>query len=168
MMNQFIAANEDTPFGGSKWFIRFRSKSDSLYSINVARNFVENVIVNIHMRILGRPLSYDVPLQIRKQGGQPFHDEGGISVVSVLSTSHVAIHTWPALTEQGTVNENGYGWARLDVDSCRPFGLNDLLPTIMSYYNPNEMHIYDLSGCLDESTPDENIAGLFSAQHITE
>lgn len=61
------------------------------------------------MRALGLH-AYDVDIEIAKLRAEPFEDEGGITVVGVLSTSHAAIHTWPAR-----------GFFVLDVYSCRDF-----------------------------------------------
>ncbi len=61
------------------------------------------------MRALGLH-AYDVEIEIAKLHAEPFEDEGGVTVVGVLSTSHAAIHTWPAR-----------GFFVLDVYSCRDF-----------------------------------------------
>jgi S-adenosylmethionine/arginine decarboxylase-like enzyme len=54
-----------------------------------------------------------VPIAVELLGRQPEVDEGGVSVVHVLSTSHVAIHTWPE-----------HRFFNLDVFSCRAFELD--------------------------------------------
>jgi len=62
------------------------------------------------MRALAEPSVYDVPLQLEKLGLEPFEDEGGITALACLSTSHVAIHTWPLRQTY-----------HLDLYSCRYF-----------------------------------------------
>ena len=47
------------------------------------------------MRLLGAPHLYEVETEIAKLGVEPFEDEGGVTGVCVLSTSHCSIHTWP-------------------------------------------------------------------------
>jgi S-adenosylmethionine/arginine decarboxylase-like enzyme len=74
------------------------------------KDLVEDIIRAIGMRPLADPLLVNVPLEIEKLGQEPFEDEGGISVLRLLSTSHIAMHTWPLRNE-----------FHLDIYSCREF-----------------------------------------------
>lgn len=49
-------------------------------------------------------IDHDIP------SGQREADETGLSVQALISTSHIAIHTWPAV-----------GFFMFDLVSCRPF-----------------------------------------------
>lgn len=62
-----------------------------------------------------------VPLAVELLGREPAADEGGVSVVHVLSTSHVAIHTWPE-----------FRFFNLDVFSCRAFELEPVFSWLRS------------------------------------
>jgi S-adenosylmethionine decarboxylase len=62
------------------------------------------------MRLLGAPHLYEVETEIAKLGVEPFEDEGGVTGVCVLSTSHCSIHTWPLRP-----------FFVMDVYSCRDF-----------------------------------------------
>jgi len=62
------------------------------------------------MRLLGAPHLYEVETEIAKLGVEPFEDEGGVTGVCVLSTSHCTIHTWPLRP-----------FFVMDVYSCRDF-----------------------------------------------
>ncbi len=62
------------------------------------------------MRLLDRAHMYEVETEIEKLGKEPFEDEGGVTGVCVLSTSHCSIHTWPLRP-----------FFVMDVYSCRDF-----------------------------------------------
>lgn len=62
------------------------------------------------MRLLGAPHLYEVEAEIAKLGVEPFEDEGGVTGICVLSTSHCSIHTWPLRP-----------FFVMDVYSCRDF-----------------------------------------------
>lgn len=57
------------------------------------------VISALEMKALGKPQVYEVPVdpivleRVKKTG--KFEDEGGITAVVVISTSHLSIHCWP-------------------------------------------------------------------------
>lgn len=74
------------------------------------------------MRVLGLH-AYDVEIEVAKLRAVPFEDEGGITVVGVLSTSHAAIHTWPAR-----------GFFVLDVFSCRDFEPSKLATVLVNAF----------------------------------
>jgi len=78
---------------------------------------LEGTIHQLGMRLLGEPHMYEVEEEIAKLGVEPFEDEGGVTGVAVLSTSHCAIHTWPL--RQFFV---------MDVYSCRDFDPAELEP----------------------------------------
>jgi S-adenosylmethionine/arginine decarboxylase-like enzyme len=70
---------------------------------------LSEIVSSINMVEIGR-LICDIPLEVSKLGGEVFEDEGGVSGVIVLSTSHCSIHTWPL--RQSAV---------MDVYSCQVF-----------------------------------------------
>ena len=73
-------------------------------------SMLRDLIDILGMRILGAPHMYEVETEIAKLGVEPFEDEGGVTGVCVLSTSHCAIHTWPLRP-----------FFIMDVFSCRDF-----------------------------------------------
>jgi S-adenosylmethionine/arginine decarboxylase-like enzyme len=89
------------------------------------------------MRPLGTPVIYNVPLQIKKMGSEPYEDEGGVTGVLVLSTSHCAIHTWPLQNK-----------AVMDLYSCRDYRTEDITTVIADIYAPRKIHTTDLSHSL--------------------
>jgi len=90
------------------------------------------------MQPLGEPVIHDVPLEIQKLGREPFQDEGGVTAQLVgfhtLSTSHVAIHTWPLREE-----------FHLDLYSCREFNKDVIVNFISEVFHSKIMKIADLS-----------------------
>jgi S-adenosylmethionine/arginine decarboxylase-like enzyme len=76
--------------------------------------FVKDLIKLVGMRPLGEPTIHVVEEDIKKMGGALFEDEGGVTGQIVgydtLSTSHLALHTWPLRGEY-----------HLDIYSCREF-----------------------------------------------
>ena len=96
--------------------LKILGKGDAtlLGDVNVVRSFIMLAIENLDMRPLDIPTIHEVELDIKKLGQEPFSDEGGCSGqiigYNTLSTSHLAIHTWP-------LREFCY----IDVFSCRHF-----------------------------------------------
>src|SRR5580693_6942135 len=80
------------------------------------------------MRLLGAPHLYEVETEIAKLGVEPFEDEGGITGVCVLSTSHCAIHTWPLRP-----------FFVMDVYFCRDFD-----PAIVEQHLGKKLGAYDI------------------------
>jgi len=89
------------------------------------RQFILDLIARVNMTPLGEPRVHDVPLDVRKLGREPFEDEGGVTAQLVgfatLSTSHLALHTWPLRRE-----------FHLDLYSCREFDKEGVLSFIRS------------------------------------
>jgi S-adenosylmethionine decarboxylase len=80
------------------------------------------------MQMLGEAHLYEVETEIAKLGVEPFEDEGGVTGVCVLSTSHCAIHTWPLRP-----------FFVLDVYSCRDFE-----PSAVEHHLVKRLGAYDL------------------------
>jgi len=87
---------------------------------NFIRQFCLDLIDRVGMTPLGEPRIHDVPLEIEKLNREPFEDEGGVTAQIVgygtLSTSHLAMHTWPLRNE-----------FHMDLYSCREFDKQDVL-----------------------------------------
>jgi S-adenosylmethionine/arginine decarboxylase-like enzyme len=72
-------------------------------------NTIRKIAVASGMRILDL-MSVRVEEQLEKMQLAGFHDEGGLSITAIISTSHIAFHGWPAR-----------GVFMFDLVSCRPF-----------------------------------------------
>lgn len=104
----------------------------------LVRKFVTDLVRQVGMEPLGEPVIHDVPQEIAKLGREPFEDEGGVTAQLVgfhtLSTSHVAIHTWPLRNE-----------FHLDLYSCRFFDREEVLSYITDVFRVEELKVSDLT-----------------------
>ena len=106
---------------------------------NVERTLRELVSL-LGMRLLGKPHIYEVETEIAKLNVEPFEDEGGVTGVCVLSTSHCAIHTWPLRP-----------FFVMDVYSCRDFDTARLERHLAMNLGAYDTQVTDLSFALDYS-----------------
>lgn len=105
-----------------------RGSPELLGSASVVETMLRDLIGILGMRILGEPHLYEVETEIAKLGVEPFEDEGGVTGVCVLSTSHCAIHTWPLRP-----------FFVMDVYSCRDFD-----PLAIERHLAGRLGAYDL------------------------
>lgn len=113
-----------------------------LGSVANIRAFLVDLVGRLGMRPLGEPVMHDVELDLSKLNVEPFEDEGGITGVVVLSTSHCSIHTWPARKLYV-----------LDVYSCRDFGALKVIDAIDSYLGQGAKRVTDVSDSLVPPPP---------------
>ena len=115
-----------------------------LGSVDVVLAMLQEVVHDVGMRPLGAPIAYDVPLEVEKLGGEVFEDEGGVTGVIVLSTSHCAIHTWPLRS-----------WFVADLFSCRDFDPGAVTARMRERLGARALKVTDLSFSLayDEQPP---------------
>jgi S-adenosylmethionine decarboxylase len=103
---------------------------------------VESMLVDLidvlGMRLLGEPHMYEVKTEIEKLGKEPFEDEGGVTGVCVLSTSHCSIHTWPLRP-----------FFVMDVYSCRDFDAADVERFLTTRLGAYDLQVTDVSAALD-------------------
>lgn len=115
---------------------------------------VRGVIKAVGMTLLGQPQLHQVELDVCKLGREPFQDEGGITCLACLSTSHVAIHTWPLRGE-----------FHFDLYSCRPFDLRALVSLVQEALDVKELKVSDLSPATEwEDAPGEPVQELVMPQ----
>src|SRR6185295_20193087 len=89
------------------------------------------------MRLLDKAHMYEVETEIEKLGKEPFEDEGGVTGVCVLSTSHCSIHTWPLRP-----------FFVMDVYSCRDFDEQVVRKMIRERFETTKVRITDLTYAL--------------------
>ena len=87
-----------------------RGDASLLGSAKSVEAMLRELVDLLGMRLLGAPHLYEVETEIAKLGVEPFEDEGGVTGICVLSTSHCSIHTWPLRP-----------FFVMDVYSCRDF-----------------------------------------------
>ena len=94
-----------------------RGTPSRMGDVKTVETMLVDLIDVLGMRILDKAHMYEVETEISKLGVEPFEDEGGVTGVCVLSTSHCSIHTWPLRP-----------FFVMDVFSCRDFdGRSSLL-----------------------------------------
>lgn len=103
---------------------------------------VETMLVDLidvlGMRILDKAHMYEVETEIAKLGVEPFEDEGGVTGVCVLSTSHCSIHTWPLRP-----------FFVMDVYSCRDFDASTVEKLLADRLDAYDLQITDVSAALE-------------------
>ena len=107
---------------------------DKLRSVTGVETFLKDMVEALGMRCLGEPHTYEVEEEIEKLGVEPFEDEGGVTGVCVLSTSHCAIHTWPLRS-----------FFVMDVYSCRDFDEQIVRTMIRERFETTKVRITDLT-----------------------
>lgn len=107
-----------------------------LGNVDHVKATIRAIVEACGMRVLGLH-EYDVEIELEKLRAVPFEDEGGVTVVGVLSTSHASIHTWPAR-----------GFFVLDVYSCRDFErshVRDVLFRSFCRHDDAAMHAHSVA-----------------------
>ena len=99
---------------------------------------LRELIEILGMRLLGAPHLYEVETEIAKLGVEPFEDEGGVTGVCVLSTSHCTIHTWPLRP-----------FFVMDVYSCRDFEPADVEEHLVKKLGAFDLQLTDVSFALE-------------------
>lgn len=107
------------------------------------RALLEELVTRLGMRLLDRAHLYEVEEEIHKLGAEPFEDEGGVTGVAVLSTSHCAIHTWPLRS-----------YFVMDIYSCRDFEPALVEEVLREQLGAYAMTVTDLSHSLVPVTPE--------------
>lgn len=92
-------------YSGSKHAMRDPSSLvGTVYKVaRVAGMTILNVIIS------------EIDEDLKRLGSPIFEDEGGISVLALISTSHIALHCWPARR-----------YFMFDIVSCRPFNKEEV------------------------------------------
>lgn len=115
-----------------------KANAERLGNETIIRQAMIDLIRQVGMQPLGDPIVHNVPLEIEKLGREPFEDEGGITTQIVgchtLSTSHIAIHTWPLREE-----------FILDLFSCRFYEQADVCRFLHDVLHCSAMKVHDLT-----------------------
>jgi S-adenosylmethionine decarboxylase len=121
--------------------------ADKLRSVAGVERFLVDLVRALDMRCLGEPHTYEVDEEIEKLGVEPFEDEGGVTGVAVLSTSHCAIHTWPLRS-----------FFVMDVYSCRDFDDRVVREMVAERFETTRLRVTDLTFALEPDFEDEAVA----------
>ncbi len=114
-----------------------RGKAALLGDVKVVSTMLQELVDLLGMRMLDKAHMYDVECEIEKLGKEPFEDEGGVTGVCVLSTSHCSIHTWPLRP-----------FFVMDVYSCRDFDAGVVEQHLATKLGAYDVQITDVSAAL--------------------
>jgi S-adenosylmethionine decarboxylase len=115
-----------------------RGTSSLLGDAKTVEATLRELIDVLGMRMLGEPHMYEVETEIAKLGVEPFEDEGGVTGVCVLSTSHCSIHTWPLRP-----------FFVMDVYSCRDFEPAHVEALLAKKLGAYDIQVTDVSFALE-------------------
>lgn len=131
-----------------------RGTPSKLGDVKAVEKMLIDLIDILGMRMLDRAHMYDVEVEIEKLGKMPFEDEGGVTGVCVLSTSHCSIHTWPVRP-----------FFVMDVYSCRDFDPVAVEKFLADRLGAYDLQVTDVSAALEykfESKPVRPEPGVFT------
>jgi S-adenosylmethionine decarboxylase len=131
-----------------------RGCAELLGRASIVESMLRDLVAILGMRVLGDPHMYEVELEIAKLGAEPFEDEGGVTGVCVLSTSHCAIHTWPLQP-----------FFVMDVYSCRDFDPGRVRGHLEERLGAYDVQMTDLSAAL-EYTADAPASGARGGEEV--
>jgi S-adenosylmethionine decarboxylase len=115
-----------------------RGSPELLGNAKAVESTLGELVGLLGMRLLGAPHLYEVETEIAKLGVEPFEDEGGVTGVCVLSTSHCTIHTWPLRP-----------FFVMDVYSCRDFDAALVEAHLARKLGAYDVQVTDLSFALE-------------------
>jgi S-adenosylmethionine decarboxylase len=115
-----------------------RGSASRLGDAKAVEKMLVDLIEILGMRLLGEPHMYEVETEIAKLGVEPFEDEGGVTGVCVLSTSHCSIHTWPLRP-----------FFVMDVYSCRDFDPVAVETFLAERLGGYDLQVTDVSAALE-------------------
>ena len=115
-----------------------RGSASRMGDAKTVENMLVDLIDKLGMRILDKAHMYEVETEIAKLGVEPFEDEGGVTGVCVLSTSHCSIHTWPLRP-----------FFVMDVYSCRDFDSSDVERLLTDRLGAYDLQVTDVSAALE-------------------
>ena len=115
-----------------------RGNPQQLGSPAVVESMLTSLVDELGMRLLGQPQMFEVEQEIAKLNVEPFEDEGGVTGVAVLSTSHASIHTWPLRS-----------FFVMDVYSCRDFDPAGVEQHLTQNLGAFHVQVTDVSHALD-------------------
>jgi len=105
---------------------------ENLDSPGYVENFIRSVVKATKMEILVEPQSVLVP-KTESSVDDPIRDDGGLTTQCIITTSHIAYHSWPCQRR-----------FRLVVDSCKNFAIEDVLRVVHWFFPVKEMSVQDL------------------------
>ena len=124
-----------------------KGSPELLRSVTGMKSMLAIMIDRLGMRMLDVAHMYEVEEELDKLGVEPFEDEGGVTGIAVLSTSHCAVHTWPLR-----------GHFVMDVYSCRDFDASEAVRVVEDSLGAYALRVTDLTHALEPAEEEETSA----------
>jgi S-adenosylmethionine/arginine decarboxylase-like enzyme len=103
----------------------------TLYAEHNLTEMFHDLVSTMDMSIIVPPFFKDVELDPKLLTGDRFRDEGGISGLCMVNTSHLAIHCWPL--------RNAF---MFDASSCKRFDPDKAVKVLSSYLKPTRLRVH--------------------------
>lgn len=126
--------NSTVDLAGNHYKIVFTAPSEQLRSEEKLFVFLRRAVKAIDCKIVAGPLVATIEESKKPDNAKIWEDDGGISGIVILSTSHIAAHFW---------TQERYGV--IDAYSCKPYDIAALLEEILRQYEAERWRISDLS-----------------------
>lgn len=112
-----------------------KSDSDKFMDEAYLKKFLDDVILELDMTIIYPSIAVTLPLKdyVDPHGRIPDQGDKGISLIAMISESHLALHTWPT-----------YGKAFLEIASCKDFYSGEVVNIIKEYFPGCTLKLHDL------------------------
>jgi S-adenosylmethionine decarboxylase len=87
--------------------------------------FIDELVLKLDMTVIMPTVFMRLPINNYKDinGLTPDPNDNGISLVTMISESHIAMHTWPS-----------YSKAFLEIASCKPYDVEYVIDTINHFF----------------------------------
>ena len=115
-----------------------KGNSSILLDKNIISDFLKEVASTLKLTSLGEPIIHNIPFNSEESKEDNFMNEGGVTGILVLSTSHCAIHTWPLKQE-----------FNIDIYSCKEFNKKVAVKFISDFFQCYRIKVSDLTSTTD-------------------
>jgi|GEM_PF-5841107 len=110
----------------------FVSDASNLAEPSYVERFFRALIGRIHMKPLTAPMSIIVPSEPTSVDDE-HADDGGMTTQCIISTSHIAYHSWPLQQR-----------FRLVVDSCKDFTASSVRSSVHEWFAVKGISVQDV------------------------
>jgi S-adenosylmethionine decarboxylase len=100
------------------------------------------LVEDLDMQLIWGPKFKRVKLEPTKLTGDVFQDEGGISGVCMIGTSHISVHVWPLRR-----------FVHMDVFSCKTFDERKAVETIHEFLQPEAINVQSVRRSQNDLLP---------------
>lgn len=110
------------------------TRNTAKFSKENLTSLIGALVKALEMDIIFGPVFKEVELDPSKLTGDAFIDEGGLSAMCMISTSHISIHCWPLR-----------GQFMFDAFSCKEFDVDHAKTLVREYLHADRMKSHVVS-----------------------